>query len=264
MKKRLIIAGMHRCGTSFFASWMKDMGLSLGEKLIGATPSNTRGHFEDLAIVEFHEELLHYNQTNLYESSDKKMIFNESHIAKARLLVSLRDEQNDQWGWKQPRATLFLELWNQLGVDFLYVFLIRDPMDVVNSLIRREAHKFLYKFDEETGPLKRQTYLSNVAEHALKYIAMYERHMYEVIQFIDSKEETRTLIADFHDFPSVGRSYYEFLKVQWGLQLEWCDPKAILSPDMKIKGKEFLFSEKQSFEKCYDQYRYLQDLCLGA
>ena len=107
----LLMIGMHRSGTSLFASWIKECGLDIGANLIGATPSNKKGHFEDLDIVEFHEKLLKFNDTNLYEGIGEELKYNEYHIAKAKSLVKLRNELSNQWGWKQPRASLFLNLW---------------------------------------------------------------------------------------------------------------------------------------------------------
>ena len=258
MKDRMIIAGMHRCGTSFFASWVKAMGLYIGENLIGATPSNTKGHFEDLAIVEFHERLLQSNDTNMYESSFRIMQYSREQLDEARGLIADRDARADEWGWKQPRATLFLDMWRATGASFHYVFLIRDPRDVVNSLLRREAHKFLYKHEGETGERLREEYLDNLDVHAINYIRMYKRHLGDVINFIRRYPEEYYLVADFHAFPGCGLKYFSYLTEHWGFSLDYIDPAEILNHDMKIGQEEFLWDSSTAFDSALEQYSFLK------
>ena len=47
----LIIAGMHRSGTSLTASLFQSLGVNIGEKLLGPELGNIRGHFEDIAFA---------------------------------------------------------------------------------------------------------------------------------------------------------------------------------------------------------------------
>ena len=53
----IIIAGMHRSGTSLAASLLQSAGLDVGERLMEGNWSNPRGHFEDLDFVK--DRLLH-------------------------------------------------------------------------------------------------------------------------------------------------------------------------------------------------------------
>jgi len=49
----LIIAGMHRSGTSLISQWLNRCGLNLGENMIGASSGNVEGHFEDIDFIAF-------------------------------------------------------------------------------------------------------------------------------------------------------------------------------------------------------------------
>ncbi|HZY35534.1 MAG TPA: hypothetical protein VFE53_02735, partial [Mucilaginibacter sp.] len=57
----LIIAGMHRSGTSVVSQWLKSCGLNVGEQLLGADIGNIEGHFEDIDFYRFHEDTLEEN-----------------------------------------------------------------------------------------------------------------------------------------------------------------------------------------------------------
>ena len=50
-----IIAGMHRSGTSLTAALLQNVGVDIGQRLMGASYSNSKGHFENLDFVEFHD-----------------------------------------------------------------------------------------------------------------------------------------------------------------------------------------------------------------
>ncbi len=54
----IIVAGMHRSGTSLTASILQSSGVNIGERLVGKEIGNEKGHFEDLDMVDFHKEVL--------------------------------------------------------------------------------------------------------------------------------------------------------------------------------------------------------------
>ena len=58
MNTQVIILGFHRSGTSLFTDYLNQAGLFVGSDLLGATPTNHRGHFEDRGIVSFHTSML--------------------------------------------------------------------------------------------------------------------------------------------------------------------------------------------------------------
>lgn len=58
VRKVLVIAGMHRSGTSLLANLVARGGVDLGTHLLPGSKGNRRGHFEDVDLVEFHERCL--------------------------------------------------------------------------------------------------------------------------------------------------------------------------------------------------------------
>lgn len=60
----LIIASMHRSGSSLVASLLQSASLQIGERLMElARDNNIKGFFENLDFVEFHMELLSLSRT---------------------------------------------------------------------------------------------------------------------------------------------------------------------------------------------------------
>lgn len=139
----LLIGGMHRSGTSLTASMFADAGLDIGAKLLGATPSNPMGHFEDVAFFDFHRRAL-VGQGLCSEgyTATVRGVVPAAFDAEASRLVTARTRPGVAWGWKEPRTTLFLDFWQDRIPDARHVFVFRRPWEVADSLFRRGDDTF--------------------------------------------------------------------------------------------------------------------------
>jgi len=139
MSNVLVIAGMHRSGTSLTASWLHKMGLFMGNNLMSSRFDNIKGHFEDLDILKIHENDLKGKKMQSTGLRFKKNFnFNLSQNSKEEIvkIVSKR-ERVGQWGWKEPRGTLFLKDWKEIIPELKCLAVYRHYDKVVESLIRR-------------------------------------------------------------------------------------------------------------------------------
>lgn len=126
---------MHRSGTSLLASAVLRAGIDMGSALMQAGRGNRRGHFEDLAFYHFHERFLERREISPFAlpdgwSPDPTAV----EDAEARALVS---PARPLWGFKDPKAALFLDFWDQRLPSPLYLFVYRHPVEVALSLLRR-------------------------------------------------------------------------------------------------------------------------------
>ncbi len=139
----LIITGMHRSGTSLMAGFFHRSGINLGDELMGARPSNPYGHFEDVGILEFHRSVLQraFGHTLWVPGPPRPTV---EERAKAEALVTARSNKGQAWGWKEPRTCLFLDLWSDLLPSAHFVFVIRHPRLVLDSLGRRNKTRFYH------------------------------------------------------------------------------------------------------------------------
>ena len=132
-----IITGMHRSGTSLTASLMQNAGVHIGERLMGATPNNSKGHFENLDFVDFHEYALRSQGISQEGWTIQKNIQTpQQFFDKAKLIIA-ENETPNYWGWKDPRTTLFLDFWKNLLPQAYFIFAYRSPWEVIDSLYRR-------------------------------------------------------------------------------------------------------------------------------
>ena len=177
-----MVAGMHRSGTSLFASFLSASGINMGEQLVGADAANRRGYFEDTAFLDLNRKMLlratpesegHRDWGwTLCERLDRSCFEENREAAKA--LISMRRSVSGVWGWKDPRTTLTLDFWHERLIESdcnpLYVFLYRFPWDVADSMQRLGADVFL-RHPEYAWPI-----WSFYNRHLLSFLRRHREH----------------------------------------------------------------------------------------
>ena len=140
----VMIAGMHRSGTSLTASILQQAGVFIGDQLLGAAASNPKGHFEDRDFLTLHIDIL----TALGLSSEGWLTVGQLAVPeqlwpRAQALCDRRQQAHDLWGWKEPRTTLLLNFWKQLLPEAKVVLPYRAPWEVLDSLFTRSDPAFI-------------------------------------------------------------------------------------------------------------------------
>src|SRR6056297_3530815 len=133
--KVLVIVGMHRSMTSLVTQWLNACGLHVGDDLYGAGIGNVMGHFEDYDFIHLHEYILKINESHWRDTSGKTLQFDDYSKEKSRMLIKMKSNLHEQWGWKDPRTCLFLDHWDSLLPEGKYLIVYRPFADVVDSLL---------------------------------------------------------------------------------------------------------------------------------
>lgn len=137
-----IITGMHRSGTSLTSSLMESAGINVGERLVGATPANPKGHFENWDFVDFHVDVLQSQGLSSEGWVLQKEISVSQQLRDEAKLIIAKNSRSPLWGWKDPRTTLFLNFWQELLPQAYFIFTYRAPWEVADSLYRRGDETF--------------------------------------------------------------------------------------------------------------------------
>ena len=137
----LIIAGMHRSGTSLTAALCQTAGLFIGHRLMPGYPGNERGHFEDMDFVGIHQRSLVANGLvdTGFDIGTASLSVPVAERDVARSLLEERRALGVHWGWKDPRSVLFLPFWAEAIPEAKFLFVFRRPCEVVDSLFRRNS-----------------------------------------------------------------------------------------------------------------------------
>jgi hypothetical protein len=150
----ITIVGMHRSGTSLLAETINRMGVSLGTHLLEANEFNKRGYFEDLKVIEIHDELLaelnrpwgtigHTFPLPKGWETSKAAVNAQSKLYAYLKREIAKKNPNALWGVKDPRLSLFLPIWKtvakKLCVELKIIFCLRGVEEVAKSLQRRDG-----------------------------------------------------------------------------------------------------------------------------
>jgi hypothetical protein len=237
--KCLIIVGMHRSGTSFTASVLQRAGLNIGDKLVPANVGNDLGHFENEDFYMYHQEILRRRNKhpdgwslNIIQELD------ENEIIEANNIIS--SNQSEQWGWKDPRTTLFLDVWKRLIPDAYFLFIYRKPWEVVESLFRRNTD-------------------TKLTTEPILTIENWQFYNEQIMTFYDQNKE-RSLLFEVENVMQQSSDVIELLNTRFGFHLKG-DFTNVFN---KNKFKNHLNETQQFFcesifPDCISLYKQLQE-----
>lgn len=141
----VLVLGPHRSGTSCVTELVHALGFELGRDLLGARPDNTRGLWENAAVVAASEALLARAASawhdpgflDLGELVDPAVIREELAAAVTaqfgRAPIVIKDPRLCRLAG--PCAAVL----RQLGYRVRFVLVLRDPRDSAESLYRRDG-----------------------------------------------------------------------------------------------------------------------------
>ena len=139
----VIVTGMHSSGTRLVAAMLSALSVRMGDHLRTAESRKEAGRFEDEKFVRFHRRVLAeacvgdepgYPDWGWTESERlDTQRFNEFRNEAEHLLMT-RAHESEASGWEDPRATLFLNDWDELIEEPRYVLVYGFPWDVAESM----------------------------------------------------------------------------------------------------------------------------------
>ena len=235
---------MHRSGTSLITHWLNECGLQLGEDFLGAGLGNDDGHYEDVEFLKLHEEILEANNlptTGLMEDYDINV--SAYHKEKLRKIINDKNRKYDQWGWKDPRTCLFLDVYKELIPDARYLVILRDYKDVVSSLLYRDFRdyekkylqrgsfdRFIWKAFRRKGRLKK--FYQEKADHYLKIWIAYNEH---ILKSVESLPRHAYVVLNYTQLKKNDATICSFLNQRWNLSLKYFNFKKIYKEKMISK-----------------------------
>lgn len=152
-KSNLIVPviGMHRSGTSLTAGTLHHAGILMGtERTFYPPPSaqNPRGFFEHIRFRRLNDRILErsgYRVKSWSTEFPQSLAPGIRNLIEMHALITYYAATEDQWGFKDPRSCLTLDLWlrafQRLGLlsRVRIVVVERDLDEIVQSLMNRNG-----------------------------------------------------------------------------------------------------------------------------
>lgn len=147
-RQALVVAGMHRSGTSAMARLLSLSGATLPERVMDPGPDNPLGYWEPWEMVALDDEILEAIDSrwdNVFAVKDNERAW----AARGRFLSKAQDFLTHNFGdqdllvMKDPRSSILASFWRQaleeIAVDPVYVIMVRHPLEVAESLLARNG-----------------------------------------------------------------------------------------------------------------------------
>ena len=145
----IVIAGMHRSGTSALVRVLSLLGVDLPTELYPARPDNPLGYWEPLQVVEAHEEFLAAigsSFDDFFSLPDGALRNEAARTLEDRIVKILESEFADsqQFVVKDPRLCRLVPIWTaaleRVGAAPRFVLPVRNPLEVAASLKLRNEY----------------------------------------------------------------------------------------------------------------------------
>ena len=246
--KMLIIAGMHRSGTSVITQWLQTCGLNIGDELMVPNKSNTQGYFEDMDFVKLHENLLSQNglpDTGITDKSLPNLAAPEKE--KIASLIDSKNSGHRQWGWKDPRTCLFLNVYRELVPGAKYLIIYRDcnfcVYSLINRMLRDEEDKYLSAGKKKSRLVwqlykKQKTLKHFLSKHSEEFLKTWIHYNNELLHHLELPSAKECIVLDYHFLLSNDKKLFTFLTNNWNFDLTY-------SPFASVYKKK-LMSEQAS------------------
>ena len=144
----ILMAGMHRSGTSATAGALGKCGVALGGRVIPAAADNPHGYFEHADAVQIHDELLRalgrsWDDTRSLPDGWMRTAAAATAARAIEELVIRDFKDASVWGVKDPRMSRFIALWREvlagLGIRTVVLLVVRRPSEAASSVAARDG-----------------------------------------------------------------------------------------------------------------------------
>lgn len=180
----LLIAGMHRSGTSPVAGLYALMGACIGRSVRPGAADNPKGFFENERIVLAHDELF-ASLGHAWDMDRPPSGWRQTSAAARaktelkRILAGEFDSSAPVWLVKDPRLSLLLPLWLDIAREenrkVHVIVALRHPEEIAGSLQARDGMPFAHAVNLTTAYLKAlQSTLEAEPACAVVYDALLE------------------------------------------------------------------------------------------
>ncbi|MEM8995705.1 MAG: sulfotransferase, partial [Acidobacteriota bacterium] len=152
----LVVAGMHRSGTSLAAALLGGRGLDLGQSSPAGPVDDRAQGFEDRGFLALNRRLVAdvcdtdlpgYPEWGWTENGRFDAAGLAARADEGRRLLEDLGAHRGHRGFVDPRGTLLLDYWDGLFEEARYVLVYRNPWDVADSMQRLGTEVFLRRPD---------------------------------------------------------------------------------------------------------------------
>ncbi len=244
--------------------------MQLGEKLVEPGPGNPEGHFEDVEFLKMHEEILaNHNLPKTGLTDGHVDGFSIYEREKVKSIIRVKHQLYDQWGWKDPRTCMFLDIYKELIPDACYLVIMRDYRSVISSLLRREfkiidrkymSRKFLSRM-VWLGFRQRQRKEKFYATQTQEFLKIWIAYNEDILNCIKKLSSDVFVVVNYTMLCNQDTLVFDHLKSKWNFALNYTRFKDIFKDS--LIGQDLDIDPYIADKSLLTHAQQLQDELLG-
>lgn len=210
----VIVAGMHRSGTSALAGMLHHNGIVMGrEKEFYPPPmkENKKGFFENVRFRRVNDRILAehgYRVKSFYPLVPVVKSCSLDMRLRAEQLIEEYDTEFTAWGWKDPRTCLTMGVWlgtlRQMDKDRDLRLLVpcRSTRDIAASMARR-GNKGTSQHFEDLARMYNKRLMLAAGDHDVSFKTV------DFVRLIHKTEDVAKELTEFLDWPVTDTTFID-------------------------------------------------------
>lgn len=142
----ILVAGMHRSGTSALSGVLSMLGVYLGSNKMPCDKYNEKGYFENNNLVPLSEYLLDAVESkwdDIFFNEEKSQILLKQDLSRLKKQIDNEFKECELFAIKDPRMAFLFPVYKcileELNTSTKVIIPFRNPMEVANSLRERDG-----------------------------------------------------------------------------------------------------------------------------
>lgn len=229
----LMVIGAGRSGTSLFSRWLAAIGFNFGKDTETIPHLNPDGNFEDREFMKLHVDLLRANGYKrwLEVPLDSSMAIPPKLDALCQSAANRLNGLPSPAAVKNPLASSHLDYWHRRLEQPRYIFIHRDPAQMVSSVIRLRERNQVNRRNNVAGAYRRALFRHNRnfrMEEQRAAIRTWIRINDECIRFVEKLDPACALVLDAGNWHQHGPAISAALQDRLGYAVGYVDPRSLM------------------------------------
>jgi hypothetical protein len=170
----------------------------------------------------------------------KSIVLSELEKMELKGMIASKNRKHEEWGWKEPRTSLFLNGYAELIPGAFYVIVVRNFNATINSLVTRQFKMERKKIQEKKGLsrlkwilFKRKSLDKMFQKETNRYLKIWIHYYEKILDHIQSTPNNRFMIVNYSQLNDNDEDFFSKLKNDWKFSLHYF-------PFEKLYEKELL------------------------
>lgn len=163
-----LVLGMHKSGTTLISSILHKSGINMGSDIEEKHLNYDDKKGESKYIREINDALLNSGGVVSLYIDDSELHLNEDLELKIKDFVESHSLSYDNWGFKDPRTVLTIDIWKHHLEEFKSVVVFRNPKEVAKHYSKTSKNPWVIIEAIQTWKKYNKKIINNIEDGTIR------------------------------------------------------------------------------------------------